>query len=474
MSKRREDTLFNRTVSRRSAIRGAAGAAGLATIGGSLTHRAAASPGSSRLTRARAQDGEIIFLSSQLSPIEEAEAMRNTILAGFDRSVEFIPEDPGPFVDRVMAEAEAGSGSVGVIGGLHGDFAAFVEDGLLADLTDLAEQLADRGIIEDYLELGRYGTESVYYIPWMQASYIMCAHRDALEYLPEGLTEETLRTDLTYEQLAAWGHALNDNLGPVLGFPAGEDGLIHRFFQGYAYPSFTGGLNTTFNNADAVTMWEWFTDAWSVVNPQALTYNNMDVPLQSGEVLVAWDHTARLINALRETPDDFITFPAPRGPQGLGQMPALAGLAIPNTAPDMEGSRALIDYLTLPETQITTLTEVAFFPAIEVDLPEDLDPGVQAEADAIQATVTDPNVLTSLLPVGLGDQNGAYNKVFRDTFQAIAIDGNDIQTVLDEQAQVLQGVLDTARAACWTPDPESDGTCQVGGGGDAGTATPAS
>jgi multiple sugar transport system substrate-binding protein len=83
-------------------------------------------------------------------------------------------------------------------------------------------------------------------------------------------------------------------------------------------------------------------------------------------------------------------------------------------------------------------------------------------------------VLTSLLPVGLGDQNGAYNKVFRDTFQAIAIDGNDIQTVLDEQAQVLQGVLDTARAACWTPDPESDGTCQVGGGGDAGTATPAS
>jgi len=464
-----------RAISRRDALRGAAGAAGAAAIGGGLAHRAIAAPGSASNVRERAQDGSVVFLSTQLTPIEEAEAMRNTILAGFDRSVEFIPEDPGPFVDRVMAEAQAGSGSVGVIGGLHGDFAAFVQEGLLADLTDLAEELADRGLIQDYVELGRYGTDSVYYIPWMQASYIMCAHRDALEYLPEGLTEETLRTDLTYEQLAEWGHNLNDNLGPVLGFPTGEDGLIHRFFQGYAYPSFTGGLNTTFTSPEAVAMWEWFTDAWSVTNPQALTYNSMDVPLQSGEVMVAWDHTARLINALRETPDDFITFPAPRGSHGLGQMPAIAGLAIPNSAPDMEGARALIDYLTQPETQLTTLREVAFFPAVEVDLPEDLDPGIQAEADAIQATISDPNVLTSLLPVGLGDQNGAYNKVFRDTFQAIAVDGNDIQTVLDQQAQNLQAVLDTAGASCWTPDPASDGVCQVGsGGGGEATATPAS
>jgi len=462
MPKRRSDLGFNRSLTRRNAVRGAAGAAGIATLGGSLAHRAAAAPGATGAGGVRSQDGEIIFLSSQLTPIEEAEAMRNTILADFDRSVDFIPEDPGPYVDRIVAEAESGSGSVGVLGGLHGDFAVFVEQGLLADLTDLAEQLSDRGLIPDYLELGRFGTESVYYIPWMQASYIMCAHRDALEYLPEGLDETTLQTDLTYAQLAEWGTALNDNLGPVLGFPGGEDGLIHRFFQGYGYPSFTGGLNTTFSSPGAVAMWEWFQSAWSVSNPQGLTYNNMDVPLLSGEVLVAWDHTARLINALRETPDDFVTFPAPRGPEGLGQMPALAGLAIPNTAPDMEGSRALIDYLTLPETQLTTLREVAFFPAIDIELPDDLEAGIQAEANAILATTSDPAVITSLLPVGLGEQNGAYNKVFRDSFQAIAIDGGEIQTVLDEQATILQGVLETAGASCWTPDPESEGVCTVG------------
>lgn len=450
--------LDGRKLNRRQVARGSARLAGAALI--AAEGRALA----------RAQDGKIVFLSTQLTPIEEAEAMRNSILSGFDGSVDFVPEDPAPFADRVTAEAKSGNGSVGVLGGLHGDFAAFVEQGLLEDLTDLADQLADRGFVPEFLDLAKYGGESVYYIPWMQASYIMCAHRDALEHLPEGLTEDNLSTDLTYDQLLAWGQALNDNIGPVLGFPGGEDGLIHRFFQGYAYPSFTGGLNTTFTSDAAVTMWEWFRNAWGVSNPQGLTYNNMDVPLQSGEVLLAWDHTARLINALRETPDDFVTFPAPRGPEGLGNMPAIAGLAIPKTAPDKDGSRSLIDYLTTEETQLTTLREVAFFPAIQATLPEDLEAGIQAEANAVQATTDDPDSLTSLLPVGLGEQNGAYNKVFRDTFMAIAVNGNDISAVLEEQGQNLQSVLDAADAACWSPDPASDGVCQVGAAAEASPA----
>src|SRR5690606_35031928 len=124
-------------------------------------------------------------------------------------------------------------------------------------------------------------------------------------------------------------------------------------------------------------------------------------------------------------------------------MPARAGLAIPTAAPNMDGARALIDYLTQPETQLTTLREVAFFPAVEVEMPDDLEAGIQMEADAIAATTQDEFAITSLLPVGLGEQNGAYNKVFRDTFTAIAVDGADIPSTLEEQAQNLQAVFDT-------------------------------
>ena len=64
--------------------------------------------------------------------------------------------------------------------------------------------------------------------------------------------------------------------------------------------------------------------------------------------------------------------------------------------------------------------------------------------------------------IGLGDQGGAYNQVFKDAFQQIVVENGDPATVLDSQATALQEVLDTAGAACWFPDPESDGTCQVG------------
>ena len=33
---------------------------------------------------------------------------------------------------------------------------------------------------------------------------------------------------------------------------------------------------------------------WKYVHPQSLTYNFMQDPLQSGEVMVAWDHVARI------------------------------------------------------------------------------------------------------------------------------------------------------------------------------------
>ncbi|MDQ3512316.1 MAG: ABC transporter substrate-binding protein [Chloroflexota bacterium] len=449
------DIFETRSVTRRGVVKAGAGIAGAAALAPLAGGRAS--------VRAR-QDGggDIVFLSTQLTPIEEAEAFRGEVLSGFEGEVEFVPEEIGPFNDRVSAEAEAGTGEVSLIGGQHGDFGSLAEQGLLMDLTDLATELADLGIVEEYLDLGKFGGEQQFYIPWMQATYVMAARREALEYLPEGLTEETLSTDLTYDQLLAWITAINEAEGPRFGLPAGESGLLHRFFQGYGYPSFTGALNTQFTSEGAVAMWQWLQGAWAVANPQSLSYDQMSEPLRSGEVWVAWDHTARLIDAARNSPDDIVMFPAPRGPEGLGFLPVVAGLAIPASAPNAEGARALIRYLTMPETQALTLEQVAFFPVIEGELPGDLGEGIQKEAGAVAATTEDEQALPSLLPVGLGDQGGAYNEVFRNVFQRAVVDQGDIQEALQTEAVALQEILDATGASCWTPDPESEGVCQVG------------
>jgi multiple sugar transport system substrate-binding protein len=350
MDGRRPHALTSASLTRRQALQLAAGAAALGLTG--------CAP-SARQATEEASQGSLVLISTQFQPVQEAEKMRTAVLAGFGRKVEFLGEELGPFEDRIRAEAQAGKGSVAVIGGQHGDMAGLAADDLLTDLSDLTQELTGRGFNPDYLELAKAGGDTPVYIPWAQASYLMAARKEAVGLLPSGADVNAL----TYEQLTAWGEQIAQQEGSRrLGFPAAQEGLIRRFFQGYAYPSFTGALNTKFASSDAERMWQWMRTAWAQANPQSTGYAFMQEPLQSGEVWVAWDHQARLIDALRGSPDDFVAFPAPTGPKGLGFIPVLTGLAIPKTAPDVDGAKDLIRYLTDPKQTATVARELGFFP----------------------------------------------------------------------------------------------------------------
>ncbi len=406
-----------------------------------------------------AQDDTVVFLSTQLQPEAEQAKMNDVILADYPGSVKYVPvANTGEFISNVKVDAavpeRAGND---LLGGLHGEFAAMAKDGLLMDLSGLVAEL---DISPALLEAGMLGTDEQLYIPWMQATYIMAAHKSALEYLPEGADLNAL----TWDQVKEWGANLLEASGErLLGLPTGDQALHHRLFQGYLYPSFTGGVNTTFATPEAVEMWNWLADLWQYVNPESSTrFNFMQDHLIEGSVTVAWDHTARLIEALRSSPDDFVAFPAPAGPEGRGFMPVIVGLAIPKTAPNPEGAMDLIRYLVTPDTQGITLREVAFFPVAAGEVAADVDAAVQMQLDAVSAQANSEDALLAQLPVGLGDQGGAYSNVFKDAFKAIIIDGGDPVTVLPAFAPALQETLDLSGAECWAPDPPSDGVCQVG------------
>lgn len=402
-----------------------------------------------------AQD-PVVMLSTQLVPEEEAAKMRDNILGGFEGSVEFIGTEGGPFIDSIRAEAESGSGDTSVVAALDGELSTLGSEGLLTDLSDLAAEL---DVAPAFLELGKLGTDEQLYIPWMQATYIMAARADALEHLPEGADLNAL----TWDQVRDWGANLQEATGErLLGFPFGEDGLRHRLLQGYLYPSFTGRVNNEFATQPGVDMWEWLLDTYQYVNPQSTTYGFMQEPLQSGEVSVAWDHTARLIDALDADPEGFVAFPSPAGPEGRAFMPVIIGLSIPKTAPDPEAAKEVIRHLLAPETQGITLEQVSFFPVAAGEVPADVGPGVQAQLDAISAQSSAADALPALLPVGLGDQGGAYSDVFQDALSQIVVEGGDPAAVLAGLAPTLQGIFDSTGAPCWTPDEATDGPCQVG------------
>jgi multiple sugar transport system substrate-binding protein len=404
-----------------------------------------------------AQDGKVTFMSTQFNTVEESDKAR-AILADFGE-VDFVPSEEGPMIDLLKAEAQAGSGTVDLVGALHGTFPVLAQEDVLFDLSDLlAEIQAEYELPEAFVELGKLGTEDYqYYIPWMQATYIMAAHKDALQYLPEGADLNAL----TWEQLAAWAKNIYDATGEArLGLPVA--GLFHRFLEGYLYPSFTGGMVTGFKTAEAAAMWEWFkTDLWPYVHPQSIAYEFMQEPLLSGEVLVAFDHTARLINAFNERPEDFVAFPAPAGPAGRGFMPVVVGLGIPFTAPNPDGAEALLKYMLSPETQARVLKDLAFFPVVGGVDTSGLSAGVAIEAGAVSAQANSPDALPALLPVGLGSRGGEINEIYRNAFSRIVLNGEDIQTVLNEEGANLQKLLDETGAPCWPPDAPSEGACQL-------------
>src|SRR5215216_3681456 len=159
--------------------------------------------------------GSLVFFSSQFKPVEEAEKMRQVILKDAPVKAEFIPEDPGPFNDRLVAEQKGGRLTVSLVG-----------------------------------ELSHMGTrDKSYYVPWMQATYVLAVNNKALQYLPQGADVNAL----TYAQLKQWGDSIQKATNQRrLGFPGGPKGLLHRCTQGYLYPSYTKSSGVVeFKSAEA-------------------------------------------------------------------------------------------------------------------------------------------------------------------------------------------------------------------------------
>ena len=406
------------------------------------------------------QGKPFVFASTQFSPVTEQENMRKKILAAYQgASVDFVTDQSAVILNRISAEAKAGGEQqIGLVGIENGEFAQLVAAGAFEDVTKVADKHKDQKIPQDMLTLGKFGGSAQVYIPWMQATYFMVASKQALQYLPTGADVNAL----TYQQTIAWAKNIFDKTGQKkFGFPLATDGLIHRLIQGYFYPSYTGGLITTYRSADAATMWNDLKELWKYSNPQSTTYSKLQEPLQSGEIWLGIDHVARLIDVLKAKPDDFVAVPAPAGAKGRYYMSVVIGLGIPKTSPNKAGAEALIDHLLKPETQILTLRENSFFPVVDVKMPSDLNKGLQLEADAVAKQANSKDAKVVPLPVGLGSKGGEFNKAITDTFVRIALKNEAVQTVLDEQAAIIQKIMTDGNIKCWGPDGTSTGACQV-------------
>ncbi len=134
---------------------------------------------------------EIVFLSTQLVPVHEAEWTRKVMFPPFEKEkgikVLFLGAEQGELADRLTAEYIVNKGKTDIVGGLHGDFASLHEifKDLKKDLEKL-EKLKDRSFIKGFKEAGNIKEKQVY-VSWLQETYIFAVNKKAFKYLPENI-----------------------------------------------------------------------------------------------------------------------------------------------------------------------------------------------------------------------------------------------------------------------------------------------
>jgi multiple sugar transport system substrate-binding protein len=386
----------------------------------------------------------LVFASTQLAPPAE-QAFARSLLWRFGNEtgikVDFVPMGYAELAARIEAEVKAGKVSTNLIGGLTSDIDPLASKGWVEDLTKFGA-LPGRTFYPALEEASKmHGIKAM--IPWMTATYVVVVNNKAFDYLPPGLSKEDVvrgTEKWTYDALLEWARNIYQKTGrQAVGLPAGGGGLLHRFLHGYIYPSYTGKQAELFDSPQAVKLWEYLRELWKYTNPASTTWDAMASPLLGEEVWIAWDHVARIKDAIVTAPDKFTVCPAPRGPAGRGYIIVLAGLAITKGSPDQDAAWKVIEFLTRPEIQAKIAENVGFFPTVKEAAPAITGP-IKKIADGVSAQFAAGDSIAVMIPP-LGGKGGAFNAVYRSAFERIVLKGEDIKTVLSEGAATLRSIF---------------------------------
>ena len=398
--------------------------------------------------------GMVNFASTQLHPASEREFIVSK-LAEFTKEtgikVNFLALSYTEILSRVEAEQKTGKISIGLVADLQGGLYLLASKGFLQDLSDV--KFSGRTFIPT-LEKYAFADGKKIFIPWLQATYVMVVNKKAFDYLPAGLSKDDVINGTekwTYEKLYEWAKKIYEETGqPSLGFPMGPKGLWHRFLHGYIYPSFTGAQAIKFDSVRAVEMWNYLKKLFKYIHPASSTWDQMSEPLLRGEVLIAWDHTARIKDAIVQKPDDFVVVPVPAGPMGRGYIIVLAGLAVPNGA-NVEESLKLADFLTSPSVQVEILKKVGFFPVVKEAIGVIPEGALKVLAKGVVNQSSTKDSVVAFIP-NLGPKGGEFTETYRLAFRRIVMNGEDPEKVVKELGEKIRKMFKETKATLPEPD----------------------
>ena len=295
------------SLDRRDLLVRAGGVGALLAIGGMA--------GASRaLAKPSANVGKVTAFFGQFGAIAEQEGIRKYVFKGFNGDVDpiFVPiTAPTQFVDRVRAEAKAGKGNLDLLIGLHGDFVTFQNEGLIRGVDDVAKKITT--LPPALMKIGKLVTKTQYYIPQSQATYVMVANKSVLKYMPKGADINALHiwAGLRLGQGDPEGHWARTGSGFLPAAPGSSTASSRASScrRSRAASSRTSARRTRCTHGTTCA-----SCGSTRIHSRSRT-GSCRTHSSSEEVLLAWDHVARLKTALDQR-SDLVAFPVPAGPKG--------------------------------------------------------------------------------------------------------------------------------------------------------------
>ena len=290
----------------------------------------------------------LVVESRLYDPPEEREFILEYILPEFEEmyncNVCFMTMEDDSLLKKAQFQKESGKVTTDVISAHDGIMYEWIRNEYVIPLP--VEEWTDRSFSKAF----RYKISSggkTYFAPMGGDVYLTLINKKALPYKPAGVNPQ----DLSWEDYVQWN--LNIARGEGVG-KAGVTGVPQKsliYMYGGVFLSY-GGAFPVINSAGALKGWEQMVKMKDAYSPRVFEYDNVARPMKSGEIWMTVAHMVRLGDVYRDSPDDYILAPAPKGSEGIGTIAGVSGFAVMNGAPHKELALKFVEFMTEPERAV--------------------------------------------------------------------------------------------------------------------------
>lgn len=195
-----------------------------------------------------------------------------------------------------------------------------------------------------------------------------------------------------------------------------------------------GGPFPVINSPGAKEGWKLLTRMHKAYSPTVMTYDNVTAPMKSGEAWLTVAHMARVGEAYRSNPSNYVIAPAPRGPKGIGSIAGVSGFGVPVGAEHRDLALKFIEYMTRPDIAVKVARGTGGF------LPP-IDEAIKVLGDSPVDQVIKNGVLVlqkgivSGVPGSDYKSWGAVKQVYDDVFKEMIIGTGVYDETLIDNAQ---------------------------------------